>query len=44
VAKDLPMEKLEAMVQPAGLSDLPKLGADILKGQVKGRVVVDVNA
>ncbi|MDF3350821.1 oxidoreductase [Sulfitobacter sp. KE34] len=44
VAKDLPMDKLEAMVQPAGLSDLPQLGADILKGQVKGRVVVDVNA
>ncbi|UOA31878.1 Acrylyl-CoA reductase AcuI [Sulfitobacter sp. DSM 110093] len=44
VAKDLPMEKLDAMIQPASLSDLPKLGADILKGQVKGRVVVDVNA
>ncbi|MBO9430237.1 acryloyl-CoA reductase [Sulfitobacter sp. R18_1] len=44
VAKDLPMDKLEAMVQPAGLSDLPQLGADILKGQVKGRVVVNVNA
>ena len=44
VAKDLPMDKLEAIVQPAGLSDLPQLGADILKGQVKGRVVVDVNA
>jgi acrylyl-CoA reductase (NADPH) len=44
LATDLPMEKLEAMVQPAGLSDLPQLGADILNGQVKGRVVVDVNA
>ncbi len=44
IAKDLPMDKLDAMVQPATLSDLPKLGADILKGQVKGRVVVDVNA
>ena len=44
IAKDLPMGKLEAMVQPATLSDLPQLGADILKGQVKGRVVVDVNA
>ncbi|NOC44751.1 acryloyl-CoA reductase [Ruegeria sp. HKCCD7559] len=44
IATDLPMDKLEAMVQPAGLSDLPQLGADILKGQVKGRVVVDVNA
>jgi acrylyl-CoA reductase (NADPH) len=44
IAKDLPMEKLEAMVQPAVLADLPKLGADILQGHVKGRVVVDVNA
>ena len=44
IASDLPMDKLEAMVQPATLSDLPSLGKDILKGQVKGRVVVDVNA
>ena len=44
IAKDLPMDKLEAMVQPATLSDLPGLGRDILKGQVKGRVIVDVNA
>jgi len=44
IASDLPMDKLEAMIQPASLSDLPQLGADILKGQVRGRVVVDVNA
>lgn len=44
LATDLPMEKLEAMVKPAALSDLPQLGADILKGQVQGRIVVDVNA
>ena len=44
IAKDLPMDKLEAMVQPATLSDLPALGADILKGQVKGRIVVDLRA
>jgi acrylyl-CoA reductase (NADPH) len=44
IAKDLPMDKLEAMIQPATLSDLPDLGRGILKGQVKGRVVVDVNA
>ena len=44
IATDLPMDKLEAMVQPATLSDLPALGADILQGQVKGRIVVDVNA
>lgn len=44
LARDLPMDKLDAMIQPATLEDLPGLGADILKGQVKGRVVVDVNA
>jgi acrylyl-CoA reductase (NADPH) len=44
IASDLPMEKLEAMVNPATLNDLPALGGDILKGQIKGRVVVDVNA
>ena len=43
IAADLPMDKLEAMIQPAGLADLPELGRAILKGQVKGRVVVDVN-
>ena len=44
IARDLPMDKLEAMIRPATLADLPRLGADILKGQVQGRVVVDVNA
>ena len=44
LASDLPMDKLEAMITPATLSDLPRLGVDILKGQVRGRVVVDVNA
>ena len=44
IASDLPMDKLEAMIRPAALTDLPQLGADILKGQVQGRVVVDVNA
>ncbi len=43
VATDLPMAKLDQMIVPATLSDLPKLGADILKGQIQGRVVVDVN-
>lgn len=44
IAADLPMPRLEAMIQPAKLSDLPDLGAAILQGAVKGRVVVDVNA
>jgi acrylyl-CoA reductase (NADPH) len=42
IAKHLPLDKLEAMILPATLEDLPRLGADILKGQVQGRVVVDV--
>jgi acrylyl-CoA reductase (NADPH) len=44
IARDLPMAKLEAMVEPARLDDLPELGRKILKGQVRGRVVVDVRA
>jgi acrylyl-CoA reductase (NADPH) len=44
IARDLPMDKLESMISPATLDDLPALGKSILKGQVKGRVVVDVNA
>ena len=32
------------MIVPATLAELPKLGRDILKGNVRGRVVVDVNA
>jgi acrylyl-CoA reductase (NADPH) len=40
----LPAERLEAMIVPAVLSDLPRLGADILAGKVQGRIVVDVNA
>ena len=44
LASDLPLDKLEAMIFPARLQDLSQLGQDILKGNVKGRVVVDVNA
>lgn len=43
IAQDLPMSKLEEMVVPATLKDLPALGKDILNGQVRGRVVVDTN-
>jgi len=44
LASDLPMDQLEAMVVPATLADVPGLCADILRGQVRGRVVVDVNS
>ncbi|MCB1362201.1 MAG: oxidoreductase, partial [Rhodobacteraceae bacterium] len=42
LSRDLPLDQLERMIRPATLSDLPALGPAILKGQVQGRVVVDV--
>jgi len=42
IAAELPLAKLEAMVEDCALGDLPELGRAILKGAVKGRVVVDV--
>lgn len=42
VASDLPLEKLQDMIIPAKLDDLPELGASILKGGIRGRVVVDI--
>lgn len=44
LAKDLDLAKLDAMTSRATLKDVPQLGADILAGKVRGRVVVDVNA
>jgi len=38
----LPIAKLESMVSEAKMEDLPQLGKDILAGQVRGRVVVDI--
>lgn len=38
------LKKIESMIEAAALSDLPQLGAAILEGQVRGRIVVDVNA
>jgi acrylyl-CoA reductase (NADPH) len=43
LATDLPLDKLDAMIVDAGLGDLPALAPQILKGQVRGRVVVDVS-
>ena len=42
IASDLPMDKLDAVVEPAKLEELPRLGADILKGRIKGRVLVEI--
>lgn len=43
IADSLPMDKLDAMTQTVPLSDVPDLARAILKGQVRGRTVVDVN-
>jgi acrylyl-CoA reductase (NADPH) len=40
---DLPLDKLDSTVSEVGLSDLMSLAPRILKGEVRGRVVVDVN-
>ena len=44
LAKELPLENLDALTEIVPLADLPGLGPKILKGETKGRVVVDVNA
>ncbi|MDB5419930.1 MAG: oxidoreductase, partial [Phenylobacterium sp.] len=44
LARDLDLAKLDAMTSRAGLTDLPRLGAEIVGGKVRGRIVVDVNA
>ena len=44
ISTDLPLEKLDQMIRPATLSEVPTLANEILKGQIKGRIVVDVNA
>ena len=42
ITTDLPLEKLDGMINDAVLADLPRL-KEVQSGQVKGRVVVDVN-
>jgi acrylyl-CoA reductase (NADPH) len=43
LARDLDLTKLDAMTTRATLDDLPRLGAEIVDGRIRGRVVVDVN-
>jgi len=44
LAQDLDLEKLDAMSENHGLEDVVGLGEQILAGQVRGRVIIDVNA
>jgi acrylyl-CoA reductase (NADPH) len=41
---DLPLDLLEQMIVEVRLEEVPKVAAQILKGAVRGRVVVNVNA
>ena len=43
LATDLDIKKLDAMIVSATLEDVPALCAAILRGEVRGRVLVDVN-
>jgi len=43
VADDLPLDKLAATMSVCGLAEVPAKAAEILKGQVRGRLVVDLN-
>jgi acrylyl-CoA reductase (NADPH) len=42
LARDLPLDRLERITQTVPLSALPELAPKILKGEVRGRTVVDV--
>ena len=44
LASDLPMAKLDEATTSVGLEEVIGLGSKILKGEVRGRTVVDVNA
>lgn len=43
LGNDLPLDKLDSTVSEVGLGDLMALAPRILKGEVRGRVVVDVS-
>ena len=43
LAADLPLDQLDAMTSEAGLAELLDLAGKILKGQIRGRTVIDVN-
>jgi acrylyl-CoA reductase (NADPH) len=42
IVRDLPMELLDRMTTTVGLKELPELAPRILKGEVQGRVVVEI--
>lgn len=43
IARDLPLAQLEEMTREVPLAEVPGLAAQILRGEIKGRLVIDVN-
>lgn len=43
LSTDLPLDKLDAMTEEHPLSNIQALGEQILAGQTRGRVIIDVN-
>jgi len=43
LARDLPLARLERMTETVSLTDVPALAPRILKGEVRGRVVIDLS-
>lgn len=41
--RDLPLDRLDAITTSVPLADVPRLAHEILKGQVRGRVVIDLS-
>ena len=44
LAAETSLDRLESMIETAALHELPSLGPSILKGQVRGRVVVNIGS
>lgn len=44
LARDIDLKKLAQATQVVGLADVPAIAGQILKGKIRGRTVVDVNA
>ncbi len=44
LAKDFPLDKLDALTNEAALAELPDLAGKILQAKVRGRTVIDVNS
>jgi len=44
LVRDLPLDRLERMTETVPLSSLPDLAPKILKGEIRGRIVVEVSS